>query len=150
MTAPGQQSRASGTSKHGGRRRGAVLVIVLILLLAVVVVIGSLMCMLLAEQRQLRSHDDRLQAMWLAESGLQRAAARLTHSADYAGETWAVSAESLGGDRAGNVEIQVQGVAGEPGVRRVQVTADYPADPVHRKRHSKQITIRLTNPGDTR
>jgi type II secretory pathway component PulK len=125
-------------------------VIVLILLIALVAIIGSLVCMLLAEHRQLRGYDDQLQAMWLAESGLQRASARLARSADYPGETWAVSAESLTGDRDGRVEIVVQSVDGEPDVRRVQVTADYPTDSVHRKRYSKQITIRLTNAGDTR
>ena len=126
------------------------MVIVLVLLLAVVAIIGSLVCMLLAEHRQLRSHDDQLQAMWLTESGLQRASAQLARSADYSGETWVVSAESLGGDRDGSVEIRIQRVVGEPDVRRVQVTADYPADPVHRKRHSKQIQMTLANTGDTR
>jgi hypothetical protein len=125
-------------------------VIVLILLFAVLAIIGTLVCMLLAEHRQLRGHDDRLQAMWLAESGVQRASAQLARSADYAGEAWTVSADILGDDRDGSVEILVRSVEGEPDVRRVQVTADYPVDSVHRKRHSKQITIGLTNLGDTR
>ena len=137
-------ARASEKDNHRGRRRGAALVIVLILLLAVMVIVGSLVCMLLAEHRRLRGYDDRLQAMWLAESALQRASAQLARSAEYSGETWSVSAESLGGNRDGSVEILVQSVAGEPDARRVQVTADYPADPLHRKRYSKEITISLT------
>lgn len=143
-------SRASEQRTRSRNRRGAALVIVLILLLAVMAIIGTLVCMLLAEHRQLRGHDDQLQAMWLAESGAQRASAQLARSADYSGETWTVSAEALGGNRDGNVAILVQNIEGEPDVRRVQVTADYPVDSVHRKRHRKQIKIRLTNPGGTR
>ena len=106
--------------------------------------------MLLTEHRQLRDHDDRLQAMWLAESGLQRASVRLAGSADYTGETWVVSAESLGGDRDGRVEICVEPVADEPNARRVHVTADYPAESEYRKRHSKHIQLSLTTTGETR
>jgi Tfp pilus assembly protein PilX len=142
-------SRAPGKRRRSDRR-GAALVIVLILLVAMVAIIGTLVYMLLAEHRQLRGHDDQLQAMWLVESGLQRASAQLVRSADYPGETWTVSAEDLGGEDDGSVEILVQSVEGDPNVRRVQVTAHYPVDSVHRKRHSRRITIGLTNPGDTR
>ena len=134
-----------GSGRFRNRHRGgAILVIVMVLLVVVVAVAGSLVTVLIAEHRQLRGHHDRLQALWLAESGAQRAAARLGQSADYAGETWTVPAEALSGDRSGQVEIRVQAVAGQPQFRRVLVTADYPNDLHYRKRHSMQQVVEVT------
>jgi hypothetical protein len=124
-------------------------VVVLILLFAVVAIAGSLVYVLLAEHRQLRGHDDRLQAMWLAESGVERASAQLAVSMDYEGETWLVPAAEIGGAQTGRIEIRVERVVDEPEMRRVHVTADYPADSVHRKRYSKQIDVALKTVGDS-
>jgi hypothetical protein len=135
-------------SRHRLRRSAAALVAVLILLTMVIGVAGGLVCLLALEQRQLRSHDDQLQSLWLVEAGLQKASAQLDQAPAYAGETWVVPAEALGGRRAGRVTIRVAPVENEPDRRTVSVTADYPDDPVHRHRTSRRIVVTQTPPGE--
>ena len=76
------------------------------------------------------------------ESGLARAAARLAANPDYQGETWALSASSLGGRDAGEVTIVVKPLEKSASRRRVRVEADYPSgDPTRRARQSKQLIV---------
>ncbi len=82
-----------------------------------------------------------LQAQWLAEAALERAAARLAKDSKYAGETWTVSAGEFVGRQGGAVKIRVGPDAGHPGRRVVRVEAYYPDDPVHRGRWEKQVTM---------
>jgi hypothetical protein len=95
------------------------------------------------ERQQARAAGDRLQAEWLAEAGLDRAAARLAEKPDYAGETWKISAEELSARDAAAVEIHVTMAADHPDRRTVDVVADYPVEPMHRARASKQIIVDL-------
>jgi hypothetical protein len=132
-------------AQHTGRarRKGAVIIIVLFLLTIVGVVVGTLVHALLIEHRQLHVHHQQLQAAWLAESGLQRAVARLRTDGEFSGETWSLPAEALGSDADGSVEIRVAPVEGRPHWRRVAATADYPNDPQHRKRCSREVLVNL-------
>ncbi len=82
-----------------------------------------------------------LQAQWLAESALDRAAARLAADPGYPGETWIVSPDALSGDEGGSVRIEVLPLAGQPAQRRVRVQADYPDDPTCRIRVNKEIIV---------
>jgi Tfp pilus assembly protein PilX len=119
-------------------------------------IIGVLVCFVVAslllvswlktvsfERQQGRAAGDRLQAEWLAEAGIDRAAARLAEKADYAGETWNISAEELSARDAAAVEIRVAAVADHPDRRTIEVVADYPVELVHRARASKQIVVDL-------
>ncbi|MCR4413480.1 MAG: hypothetical protein NUV77_13750 [Thermoguttaceae bacterium] len=123
------------------RQRGVVLVAVL----ACVGLAGLLMlsvARLAATRRiEVRQVGRALQARWLAESALDRAAARLAADPGYTGETWTVSPDALGGDEGGSVRIEVLAIADQPARRRVRVQADYPDDPTSRIRVSKEITI---------
>ncbi|MEZ6064910.1 MAG: hypothetical protein R3B90_04210 [Planctomycetaceae bacterium] len=87
---------------------------------------ASLMKLALAQSRQTRMQHRHLQAEWLAQAGLDRAAARLAGNASYTGETWNIPAEQLG--EAGEVRIMIDqpGEADEP--RRVRVVAVYPVN----------------------
>ncbi len=88
-----------------------------------------------ALQRQaLRSQWQQAQAAWLAESAIERAAARLAAQPDYRGETWNVSADELGGPDAGVAVIRVESTAERPGRRTISVEADYPDHPHLRAR----------------
>ena len=87
-----------------------------------------------------------LQAQWLAEAGVERAAARLSADANYRGETWTISAKELAGANDGAVRINVEKDAGRANRRRVSVEADYPDDPVHRCRWQKQIVLDRREP----
>jgi Tfp pilus assembly protein PilX len=122
----------SRTRKHC--RRGGGLVVALVTLLVVTSLMGSLIRSLLVEMRQSRHEAADLQAQWLAEAALDRAAAKLRSQADYAGETWNVdfspTAANSGGS-SGVVEIHIERGA-EERPARVSVEARYPDDPRRR------------------
>jgi type II secretory pathway component PulK len=122
-------------------RRGAVLVVVLVCLAIATALMGSMLRSAAARHRTLRLEQRRIQAEWLATSALDRAAARLAADADYSGEVWNVPAESLGGADGGVVQIEVRPMTEEPNDRLVRVRADYPVDPRHRARKTKEAVV---------
>ena len=71
-------------------------VAVLICLIVITLISGAVLKVGLAHRDLVRAQERRLQAEWLAESGVQRALARLAVDRDYAGETWPFSAADLG------------------------------------------------------
>lgn len=117
-------------------RRGGALIIALVLLtvasLLGVVVVRSV----IAHARQLQRTPWRLQAEALVEAGLNRAAAQLATSPDYAGETWRIPAADLGDRFAARVDIR-RDTAGltvtvhylDRPTDRVQLTRSIPAAP---------------------
>jgi type II secretory pathway component PulK len=125
--------------KHN--RRGSALLIALVCLIVITIVSGTLLRQGIQARGQLRAEERRLQARWLAESGLERAAARLADDAGYTGETWTISADALADPWPGQVTIAVAPVAGHPARRLVTVRADYPSGATLRARHSAQATI---------
>jgi Tfp pilus assembly protein PilX len=138
-------------------RRGLTTVAVLVCLLIITLISGALLKVGLARRNMGREHERRLQAEWLAESGVDRALARLARDRNYSGETWPISATDLGlrevgattastgsADRsAAIVTIAVEPIPGEANRRRIRVQADYPADEPRRSRHSKKMLIDL-------
>jgi type II secretory pathway component PulK len=126
-----------------GPRRAAALLVVIVLLAVASAVIVSVVKLAAAQRRQLQAEQWSLQAAWLAESGLDRAAARLAANADYQGETWAVPAEELDHSAAAAVSIHVEPVANKPERRLVRVQADYPDDPQQRARQVREAIVLL-------
>lgn len=123
------------------RRRGF-MVIVALVCVAVVALMGlSALRMLVEERRHLRAQAWELQAEWLADAGMQRAEAMLAAGGDYAGETWLVPPEDLGGEHAARVQIAVETIADRAGTRRVRVVADYPDDPRLRARRTLETVV---------
>ena len=100
------------------------------------------------ERRQLRAIEDRMQAEYLADSGLRRAAAQLATDASYVGETWQVEAEDFSGPRGGTVSIEVRRKGDETLARVVRAIADYPKETTSRARRSKEMKLILSAPGD--
>ena len=129
-------------------RRGGGLVVALVTLLVVTSLMGSLLRSLLVEMRQSRHEAADLQAQWLAEAALDRAATRLQSQADYAGETWNVEFSPTvanSGGSTGVVEIHIErGTADQP--TRVSVEARYPDDPRRRAKAERvwQISVQKT------
>jgi len=130
--------------RHPNRRRGLTLVPALVCL-----VVASLLCAALIKkahtQRELvRSAEHQVQAEWLAESGLERAVARLAADRAYPGETWNIPSDMLGNQGAGTgvVRIVVSSV-NEPTARKVWVEADYPSGDESRARQSRTLTVDL-------
>jgi hypothetical protein len=136
-------------------RRGMTVVAVLICLIVITLLGGALLKVALAQRKLVRTQEHRLQADWLAESGAQRAIARLESDAGYQGETWSITAADLGygetvptpapkgagGQAIAEVTIAVERLpgAGNANRRRIQVTADYPRDPSSRARSTKHL-----------
>jgi type II secretory pathway pseudopilin PulG len=126
------------------RRRGLVSVAVLIGLIILAIICAGLLKVALARRAEVGVEERRLQAVWLAESGLERASARLAASGDYSGETWDIPAEDLGGRGPGRVVIRVERVADRADRRTVRVQADYPSGSGLRSRQSKELVLQVT------
>lgn len=133
------------SSPHG--RRGLTTVAVLICFVVLGLMITALVKLGVAYRDQIRTTERRLQAEWLAEAGVDRALAKLSHSADYKGETWQIPVDELGlpavkeseKGPAAVVKIEVERAKGENGGRIVRVRADYPPDPPKRVRVSREV-----------
>ena len=130
--------------KFAARRRGAILILVLTALGLATIMVGLAAQSAIARHRQLRRRGEALQARWLVESGVERAAARLATGAEYDGETWTVSPEALAGPHGGEVTIRVRPDETEARRRIVDVVARYPAADPQGPRQSKQLTIDLS------
>ena len=130
------------------RPRGAALLMAMACLAMLSIVFGILLKVGSAERTQARTEENRLRAGWLAESGLERAWAKLSGSPDYRGETWKISPEAMRGRHGAVVAITVQPAPGEPGRFVVTARADYPAEGTARARQTR-IAEFTPNPSGT-
>ena len=140
-----------------GTRRGVLLAVVIVCLAVASAVLLAVVKTTVTASRQIQTQAWQTQARWLAESGLDRAAARLATDGAYVGETWRVPVAAFGGVDAGSnatsnaaadevaavVKIEVEAVADQPRQRRVRVQADYPDHPEQRARQSRQAVVQL-------
>jgi Tfp pilus assembly protein PilX len=110
----------------------ALIAVLCCLMVAGVVVLNMLRSSII-EQRQLRAQRQHLQAERLAEAGLERAVAQLRQSSTYAGETWLIAAAEL-----------VEPINDRPQERTILVQADYPDDPLHRVRKTREASVTLS------
>ena len=148
MNRPSSDSTATDirrreTRQRAPRRRGAVLIIVLIVLTVATTLFAIWGPAAVRERRQADVRLRAVQANWLVESGIDRAVARLRIDNDYAGETWQISANELGGRHAAAVTIRVETPADAPQQRTIHVQADHPPEAEHRVRRSKTIRLNL-------
>jgi Tfp pilus assembly protein PilX len=137
--------------------RGLTVVVVLVCLIIITLVSGSVLKIGLAQRELARAQERRLQAEWLAESGVERAMAALARDRDYRGETWSFNNHDLGRTErvptgavpaqaeraAAQVTIAVERVPAATNRRRIHIQADYPLDAQGRSRHTKEIMIDL-------
>jgi Tfp pilus assembly protein PilV len=123
------------------RRRGLALLIALVCLVVIASIMGWIVRAAMLEHRALESAQWRAQAQWLAQSGLERAAARLAGDRNFSGETWIVPAAVLDGRQGGRVTIEVQTPAAHPGARQVRVTAFYPDRLYERAQTSRRALV---------
>lgn len=133
----------------GCPRRGAVIIVVMVCFILAGAFFVSLARTAALERQASRLRQWNLQALWLAEAGLERAVAQLGAAPDYAGETWSVTPEELSGRRGAAVKISVEPVAGRPEQRRIRAVADFPDDPRDRCRCTKEIVVGLNNENGT-
>jgi type II secretory pathway component PulK len=121
------------------------LVIAIVCLAVASALLVSVARLSVARRSASRAQEWRAQAGWLADSAVERAAARLRDNPRYPGETWNVPADALGGSSAGVIRIEIQTPTDRPETREVRVTADYPDDPEHRARETRRAVVALTN-----
>lgn len=113
----------SRLNQVGRARRGALMVAVIVVLIIIATLTMAFARKLVSQGKAARVRSHHRQAVWLAESGLERATAQLRLAADFEGETWTIPAEQLHG--GGEVVIQIAAAeASSP--RRVIATARYP------------------------
>ena len=133
----------------GPAKRGAVLVLALVCLLVVASLGVSLTRSLVEEQRQSQRRHQQLQALWVAESAVQRAAAALRASPDYRGETWQIDAEEIGGRWPAEAVIRVAPVESHQSLRRSVGRARYPKREHCGILQQREILIELPSAGES-
>jgi Tfp pilus assembly protein PilX len=128
-------------------RRGAILAMALVTLLVVTLLAGAILRGYLQGHRQLRREQDQLQAQWLAESALARAAVRLESDPKYAGETWKIELPAATGDAApGSVTIAIEAIADQPSALRIAAAARFPEDEIRGTLVERTLTVPRPNP----
>jgi type II secretory pathway component PulK len=123
------------------KRQGFALLAVMCCLIAVSFLVVNWLKTASFEREQLRGVERRLQADWLAEAAIERAAAKLAQNENYSGETWKIAAADLGGADAAAVEIKVSSNSKRAAERTISVSADFPAEPLRRVRSTRQIVV---------
>ena len=123
--------------------RGAVLLVAMVCVAITSIVFISLLRLAIAQEDAIQTDARQLQASWLAESAVDRAAARLRADDVYRGETWNPPAQLLSGPDDAAIEIKIETVPGRPELRRIDVRVDYPAQADFRSRQSKSVMITL-------
>src|SRR5262245_59485829 len=131
-------------SHQPASRRGAFTVVVLVSLLVVGMLVASLLRMALLQDRQLGYDQLRLQASWLAESGMERAVSRSSADPGYSGETWRIEPEQLRGASAAAVVIRVEKAETNSSQRKIIVEAVYPEEGPHQARLTRETTVVLS------
>lgn len=133
------------TSRRRNRHRRAMLVLSVMICLALVMMLMVAWFKTIAlERQQLRAQQNRIQAEYLAQSAVARAAARLAAGGAYEGETLDVSAESLASSAPAKVTIKVEAALDDPQARLINVSARVPAAGPHAAQRSEQQRILLT------
>ena len=131
-------------------RRGVALLFAVACLSLLVIVFGSMFRLGFAERGQARREERRVRALWLAESGLEKTWAKLSANQEYRGETWELSAETLGGPDSASVLVTVEPIGDQ---YRVTSRADVPRVGSSRVRQTRTATFArmktpLTHTGD--
>ena len=136
------------TEKKRRGRRGAAMVIALVCLSVVMLLSATIVRNLVFHQRQTRADQQRLQALWLAESAVDRAYAALRSDPEFTSSVWHVELAGAHGTQTGVAEITVELDEGLPRQRRVRVVARWPDDPVYGSVHRKNLIVNLPESGD--
>ena len=133
--------RTASSARPCRDRRGAVLVVAIVCVAVASILMVAIAQSLAAGRKTTQAGSWQLQAAWLAQSGLERAAWRLAADADYQGETWAIPPDQLPGHTGAVVLIEVTPIADQPDRRLVRVRADYPDHSRHRARQTTWVIV---------
>jgi hypothetical protein len=129
-------------------RRGAVLVAVIVAVTISLALFTLWAQSIVRDKVQMANQQLRMQAVRLAEAGIQRARARRNVDPEYVGETWTVAPEELGGNRGAMVRILVS-TEPQAAVTHIAVTAEYPVGSIRRAQITKRIEVPTKANGGT-
>jgi Tfp pilus assembly protein PilX len=123
-------------------RRGSILIVALVTLIIIMLTAAALMRSIVVVHRQSRSNQQQLQAEWLADAAVSRAAARLAAEPDYRGETWQPQISPADTEH-GLAEIRIEPAArsDSKGPGKITVLAHFPDHEWHRASASREISI---------
>ena len=135
---------ADGLQTHPtvARRRGAVMAILIAVLVIVGVLAIGLTQLVVARHRLHLVQQRHQQTVELARAGARRAAAQLSRSPDYEGETWRVPADSIDGEDDASVFIEIASVEGDTELRSISARAMM-GEGARRLQHTHEITVNL-------
>lgn len=132
----------SGDS-HVGNRAGTVLVIFMLSLAMLSMTAAAMLRVMLLQRSVVRSNELRIQSEWLFQSAVAKASSELKSNAEYTGEEWKMTAESLGQESDAVANISVNTVDGKTNERRVTITVLYPPDETDRATVTRTVSISL-------
>lgn len=141
-------------------RRGGSIIVVIAFYAIAITMMGVWIRSALVHHRQVSRWHERTQAVWLAEAGVRRAAARLARDDGYQGERWDIPAAEIGGQGAAEVIILVEPLEsgdklaenlGRPSQRRLRIsaTATYPLGSRSKNQFTKTIEIESPTTGES-
>jgi hypothetical protein len=144
MSSPSVDGPARGRTRCHTHRRGVVLIMALVCLVLVAALGGTLVRWAAMEHKLLRAKEDESQARWLAEAAVERTAAQLAQDADYAGDTWNISATELPSAQSARVVIRVKHIEDDVRRRSIEVDVEYPFESDSPVRIHKAVTFQLS------
>jgi hypothetical protein len=109
------------TPRRSGRRASILICVLVCLAVATALVVQTTLSALRA-RRDVRTQSQLRQTELLLEAGVERAAQQLGANADYTGEIWSLSPQSIPGCNLVQIEIKVTPLDGD-WPRRVEVVA---------------------------
>ena len=128
------------------KRSGVVLVLLIVAFaVAGMLAVGLARMFALRHQAQLLQ-EQHTQAAAIAHAAVERAAARLHDDSAYAGETWSVSADDLGGKAAARVTIEVAAIDGSPTQRTVVARTALGESPEDSIKYTRQTRLTINAP----
>ncbi len=125
-------------------RRAMLVVSILACMTLVMLLMAGWLKIVALERQQLRGQQNRMQAEYLVNSALSRAAARLAADPSYDGETLSINAESLAASAPATLTIRVETAGDDPRARLVTASAQVPAAGRDLALRSKQRRILLS------
>ncbi len=126
-------------------RRGTIVLIPMVCLILSLAIIGELLKQSSVELKQLKKEQQYLQAIWLADAAAQRAVENLSSQENYAGETWVLPPEEIGGRFPGEVIIEIMRDKQNDKSITIRTQASYPAKVAERVRIVREWPFEFNN-----